>query len=117
MALQTNTTLAQLDLGGNKLGAESGKAMAEALKTNTALTQLGLTRNKLGDAGGCALAVALQTNTTLAQLDLDGNELGTESGEASDRDRILPYTGTRYREYNPEDGQAAPRLQRIDFYR
>ena len=69
-------TLRQLDLGGNELGVESGKAMVEALKTNTTLLQLSLNGNKLGDASGCALAVVLQANTTLRQLDLGGNELG-----------------------------------------
>ena len=82
VALMANKMLAQLDLGGNELGAESGKALGEALKMNTTLTNLSLNSNKLGDASGCARAVALQTNTTLTQLDLSDNELGAESGEA-----------------------------------
>jgi hypothetical protein len=78
--ISRNRSLTQLDLGGNQLGAESGKAMVEALIANTTLTQLSLYGNKLGDAGGCALSVALLTNTTLAQLDVGDNELGDAAG-------------------------------------
>ena len=39
-ALQTNTTLTELNLGANQLGPEGGAKLAEALKTNTSLTRL-----------------------------------------------------------------------------
>ena len=35
-----NTSLTKIDLGGNKIGDEGGKAIGEALKVNTSLTKI-----------------------------------------------------------------------------
>ena len=81
-ALQTNTTLTNLDLSWNNLGPAGAEFLATALKTNTTLTNLNLSRNKLGPAGAESLAKALKTNTTLTDLDLSGNTLGPASAES-----------------------------------
>ena len=81
-ALQTNTTLTNLDLSWNNLGPAGAELLATALKTNTTLTNLNLSRNKLGPAGAESLAKALETNTTLTNLDLSGNNLGPASAES-----------------------------------
>ena len=81
-ALQTNTTLTNLDLSWNNLGPAGAELLATALKTNTNLTNLNLSRNKLGPAGAESLAKALKTNTTLTNLDLSGNTLGPASAES-----------------------------------
>ena len=81
-ALQTNTTLTNLDLSWNNLGPAGAELLATALKTNTTLTNLNLSRNKLGPAGAESLAKALKTNTTLTNLDLSGNTLGPASAES-----------------------------------
>ena len=37
-----NTSLTEINLGGNKIGVEGGKAIGEALKVNTSLTKIDL---------------------------------------------------------------------------
>ena len=81
-ALKTNTTLTNLDLSWNNLGPAGAELLATALKTNTTLTNLNLSRSKLGPAGAESLAKALKTNTTLTNLDLSGNNLGPASAES-----------------------------------
>ena len=81
-ALKTNTTLTNLDLSWNNLGPAGAELLATSLKTNTTLTNLNLSRNKLGPAGAESLAKALKTNTTLTNLDLSSNNLGPASAES-----------------------------------
>ena len=81
-ALQTNTTLTKLDLSRNYLDAEGVLALAAALQTNTTLTKLDLSHNNPGAEGAAALAAALQTNTTLTMLNLSRNNLGAEGAAA-----------------------------------
>ena len=45
-------------------------SLAEAMKVNTTLTQLDLSNNHIGAAGAASLAEAMKVNTTLTQLDL-----------------------------------------------
>ena len=40
--MRVNTTLTNLDLGGNQLGEGGGRALAETLRLNTSLTSLKL---------------------------------------------------------------------------
>ena len=81
-AMKVNTTLTQLDLLYNDIGAAGAASLAEAMKVNTTLTQLDLLYSDIGDAGAASLAEAMKVNTTLTQLTLRGNKIGA-AGAAS----------------------------------
>ena len=81
-ALKTNTTLTHLDLSGNNIGPGGAESLATALKTNTTLTHLDLQGNNIGAGGAVSLAAALKTNTTLTKLDLQGNSIGPFDAES-----------------------------------
>ena len=55
-------------LSGNDLGAEGGKAIAEALKVNTSIAIINLYRSDLGAEGGKAIAAALKVNTSITNI-------------------------------------------------
>ena len=57
--LQTNTTLLELDISKNFLGAEGSKILADGLSTNGALTSLNLSENTLCGINEYALADAI----------------------------------------------------------
>eukprot|EP00826_Nyctotherus_ovalis_P013275 TRINITY_DN13560_c0_g1_i2.p1 TRINITY_DN13560_c0_g1~~TRINITY_DN13560_c0_g1_i2.p1 ORF type:complete len:124 (+),score=12.76 TRINITY_DN13560_c0_g1_i2:472-843(+) len=57
-------------LGHNKIGDEGVKAIAEALETNTTITELNLGENMVQHAGAVAIAKFLQTNSSVFQLNL-----------------------------------------------
>jgi len=59
------TTLA---LGGNSIGDEGAKAIAEALKVNAVVTTLALGNNNIGNDGAKAIAEALKVNVVLTKL-------------------------------------------------
>ena len=84
-----NTFIIHLfEIAYNEIGAEGGRAIAEALKTNTSLTELNLgltqqpqqqhfsfshfqiTANNIGSEGCRAIAATLKTNTSLTELNL-----------------------------------------------
>ena len=75
-AIKVNTTLTQLRLWNNNIGAAGAASLAEAMKVSTTLTQLSLSNNKIGDAGAASLAEAMKVNTTLTELDLGNNKIG-----------------------------------------
>ena len=76
-ALETNTTLTNLNLSGNNLGPSGAESLATALKRNTILTNLDFSGNNVGPFGAESLATALKTNTTLTNLSLSyGNNIG-----------------------------------------
>ena len=81
-AMKVNTTLTRLDLEHNNIGAAGAASLAEAMKVNTTLTQLFLWENNIGAAGAASLAEAMKVNTTLTQLDLRHNNIG-DAGAAS----------------------------------
>ena len=81
-ALETNTTLTDLDLFRNKLDPASAESLAAALKTNATLRNLKLFDNNLGSAGAESFATALETNTTLTYLSLSSNKLGSAGAES-----------------------------------
>ena len=81
-AIKVNTTLTQLTLSNNNIGAAGAASLAEAMKVNTTLTQLTLSRNNIGAAGAASLAEAMKVNTTLTELDLRKNNVGA-AGAAS----------------------------------
>ena len=56
----THRALTTLHLGGNSIGAEGERALAEALKTNRALTTLHLGGNSIGDEAQAAVAAVLE---------------------------------------------------------
>ena len=53
-----NTSLTEIHLGENNIGAEGAKYVAEALKVNTSLTEINLASNKIGDEGKHSLREA-----------------------------------------------------------
>ena len=67
-ALEANSAVTTLHLGGNSIGNAGLKALAEVLKTDSIVTTLGLGYNEIGDEGARALGVALRTNTKLETL-------------------------------------------------
>ena len=81
-ALQTNSSLSTLYLGNNEIGDEGAQALATALHTNSSLSSLSLGYNQIGAEGAQALATALQTNKTLTKLDLWNNQIGDEGAQA-----------------------------------
>ena len=81
-ALETNTTLTNLNLSGNNLGPSGAESLATALKRNTTLTNLNLCGNNLGPAGAGSLATALKRNTILTNLDFSGNNIGPFGAES-----------------------------------
>ena len=81
-AMKVNTTMTELYLLCNYIGAADAASLAEAMKVNTSLTKLGLEENDIGDAGAASFAEAMKVNTTLTQLLLWGNDIGA-TGAAS----------------------------------
>ena len=81
-ALETNTTLTNLNLSGNNLGPSGAESLATALKINTSLSNLIFSGNNLGPAGAESLATALKTNTILTNLDFSGNNVGPAGAES-----------------------------------
>lgn len=72
-ALQSNTTLARLDLSSNGIDPGGAAAIANALKSNQTLTHLQLRGNQIGDAGAARFSHCLLSNCTLVYLDLIRN--------------------------------------------
>ncbi len=68
-SLRVNTTLRELYLWYNSVGADG----ARALRVNSTLQKLVLGSNDVGAAGARAIADALGVNSTLQKLDLSYN--------------------------------------------
>jgi Ran GTPase-activating protein (RanGAP) involved in mRNA processing and transport len=81
-ALKTNSTLATLELRGNKIEDDGAKALSEPLKTNSTLATLDLGYNSIRENGAQALSETLKTNSTLATLDLNSNLIGSDGAQA-----------------------------------
>ncbi len=70
-ALQSNTTLRHLDLGGNvEISAEGARAVAAMLYCNSTLCVLDLSNTSIADAGADSLATVLQQCRTLTSLNV-----------------------------------------------
>lgn len=80
-ALKTNSTLTQLYLGSNQIGATGGGAIAESLKINSTLTLLFFHNNQIGDAGAASLAEGTKANKTLQYLHLQQNYISDQGLE------------------------------------
>jgi len=76
--LETNTTVQEVYLGGNKIGAKGVSSIANLLQQNTIITDIGLEDNSICDGGAKMLADALSHNTTLQTLKLQGNDIQSE---------------------------------------
>jgi Ran GTPase-activating protein (RanGAP) involved in mRNA processing and transport len=57
-------------------------ALADALKTNTSVKNINLSLNGIGAVGASALADALKMNTTVTRIDLSWNGIGAEGALA-----------------------------------
>lgn len=79
-ALESNTTLTELNLGRNYLGDVGCAAVADALIRNTTLMTLSLYWNGFREAGSAAVSNMLRRNTTLTTLNLGNNLLGEVDG-------------------------------------
>ncbi|XP_078515235.1 NACHT, LRR and PYD domains-containing protein 12-like [Lissotriton helveticus] len=75
--LKTNTSLTELDLGGNELGDSGVKKLCEGIKhPGCKLKTLGLQRCSLTDSCCGDLASVLRTSTSLQELWLNENDMG-----------------------------------------
>lgn len=72
-ALESNTTLASLDLSGNSLRGEGPKAVARMLEANRTLVDLDLEDIDLRDEGAEDLATAAARNSALRRLNVSRN--------------------------------------------
>jgi len=81
-ALQRNSTLTSLDLGGNGVGDSGAERLAEALQRNSTLTSLDLRNNEVGDSGAEAMQqiyTLLHANTATRSRSSNGEELLLEN--------------------------------------
>ena len=77
-----SSSLTSVDLAGNNLGAEGGKAIAEAISASRSMTSIHLKYNSLGVEGGKAIAKAVAASSSLKSIHLGNNDLGVEGGKA-----------------------------------
>ncbi|KAG6556835.1 hypothetical protein Mapa_001782 [Marchantia paleacea] len=79
MALQSNSTLEALDIGGNsRIGDEGAAYVGQMLKANTTLKRLDLQAVGCGLEGAKVISSALGTNVTLETFSFGGNPLLAE---------------------------------------
>jgi Ran GTPase-activating protein (RanGAP) involved in mRNA processing and transport len=77
VSLEMNqSSLVELHLDHNSLGADTARALARALTRNSRLKVLQLNSNQVLDEGGHDLAKALKDNSSLKTLGLARNQLG-----------------------------------------
>lgn len=69
-ALHTNTSLTDMDLALNNIGAEGARSLARELETNTSLTSINLGGNQLCDQGAQSFAEMLEINQSLTDISL-----------------------------------------------
>ena len=74
----TTSSLTDLFLSGNSIGASGAICLSQAVKANSSLTELDLSGNSIGDAGASSLFQALTENSSLTELDLKGNSIGED---------------------------------------
>ncbi|KAL0209209.1 hypothetical protein P9112_011796 [Eukaryota sp. TZLM1-RC] len=78
-ALERNSTLTTLNLGGNNITSEGASALARALERNSTLTTLNLISSNITSKGARALARALERNSTLTTLYLGRNNISNST--------------------------------------
>lgn len=69
-ALKINSSLTNLDLRCNQIGASGARALSDALEINTTLTKLDLSDNAIGASGARFLSKAIKINASLTTLNL-----------------------------------------------
>ena len=75
-ALKLNSTLIELILCCNKIGASGALALSDSLKSNKTLTTLQLQDNSIGDLGGTySWSDLLKSTSALTTLDLTDNQI------------------------------------------
>ena len=79
--IRTNAVL-KVNLSGQKIGAESVAAIAEAMEHNTSVTALILNTCEAHDAGALAIAKMLRENQTLESVIMGNNQIDDEGGRA-----------------------------------
>ena len=62
----------------NNVGDEGAARLTAALEKNSEVTSIELGGNQIGDEGVMRLAVALEEDATLTSIDLEHNEIGTK---------------------------------------
>ena len=68
-----NSSLTNLDLGGNRIFNTNAESLSQALTINSSLTNLDLSSNSIGCTGAESLSQALTVNSSLTNLDLSWN--------------------------------------------
>ncbi|KOO33509.1 hypothetical protein Ctob_010651 [Chrysochromulina tobinii] len=79
--LKFMAVLTTLSLGGNNIGVDGAKAIAEVLKVNAVLTRLDLERNEIGPEGAKAIAEALKVNAVMKNLSVAYNNIVGEAAQ------------------------------------
>ncbi|KAJ4454186.1 putative TKL/IRAK protein kinase [Paratrimastix pyriformis] len=75
-AMQTNRTLCQLHIGGNRLGPMGALLLARGLRGNGVLTSLGLRHNNIGPNGASAIAeLLMDPSCTIVDVQFKGNAI------------------------------------------
>ncbi|KAL0225880.1 hypothetical protein P9112_013204 [Eukaryota sp. TZLM1-RC] len=74
-ALESNSTLTELNLVCINITDEGASALARALESNSSLTTLYLGDSNITSEGASALARALESNSTLTRLYLQRNNI------------------------------------------
>ncbi|KAG7364686.1 leucine rich repeat LRR-containing protein [Nitzschia inconspicua] len=82
MSLENNLVLECLNLEGNQMGRDCGRAFAYLIQFNSTLRELYLGCNLLPDEAGKEIANAVATNSKLLLLSLHTNFLGISSATA-----------------------------------
>lgn len=74
-ALKVNSSLTNVDLRSNQIGASGARALSDALEINTTLTKLDLSDNGIGASGARFLSKAIKINASLTTLNLSRNKI------------------------------------------
>jgi len=72
--LQENKSLKKLSLSGNHIDNANLKTIADSLRHNTSLEELDLSGNDISNEGVDTLITMLKTNITIRKINLEGNE-------------------------------------------
>ena len=83
----SNSTLAELDLSGNYVGALGATALAQGIKSNEGLTEIRVNGNELGDDAFAAFVDALveHKGNCMREVDVGNNGAGLKGAEAVGR--------------------------------